>query len=76
MTPKGDWVERLGHDRIGLRAKNTTPLEPSSCEKFSATFRGHSLPKSHFVFALSIMRLKCTFHEVLLSKNLPEKTNE
>ena len=68
MAPKGAGWKELVMFRIRLRAKDTTPLEPSPREKFSAVFRGHPLPKSKFVFAFTIMRLICTFHEELLSK--------
>ena len=73
MAPKGAGWKELVMFRIRLRAKDTTPLEPSPRENFSAVFRGHPLPKSKFVFAFTIMRLICTFHEELLSKNVPAK---
>ena len=58
----------------GLCAKDAAALLSSPREDFSAVPIGHAYPKSHFVFSLAIMRLKCTFHEGLLSKNVPAKS--
>lgn len=58
----------------GLCAKDAAALLSSPREDFSAVPIGHAYPKSHFVFSLTIMRLKCTFHEGLLSKNVPAKS--